>query len=78
MINQSEKSIFWAASFATPVLWFVLGIVSIFELSARWLTLVAVAFGLSAANLWGYIKCARGNKYFVHYSFIYYLLFFLV
>jgi len=62
MLNATEKTIFWAASFLTPVCWLTLGIVSIFKLTPQWLTLIAVALALSSANLWGYIKCAREDR----------------
>ena len=62
MLSPSEKRIFWIGTFATPLLWLLFGIVSIFKLAPQWLTVVAVALALSSANLWGYIQCARGTS----------------
>jgi len=58
-IHPSDSFIFWAALYATPLAWLLLGLVGVAGLKFRWLLIVAVAVVLSGANLIGYRKCQK-------------------
>ena len=57
--NGFDSRLFWGAQYAAVAVWFLLGLSLLLQLRISWLLVVAVAFTLSAANLWGYIKCSR-------------------
>jgi len=61
-VHQSEALIFWGALLANCIFWFAFGIVNLISLSLLNFQECLVVFILSAANLIGYFKCARGKN----------------
>jgi len=61
-LESMESKIFWISLVVFPVLWFTFLVVQIFSLGWNWAILCFMGFILSAANVTGYIKCARDAK----------------
>ncbi|EGC29330.1 hypothetical protein DICPUDRAFT_93170 [Dictyostelium purpureum] len=61
-INPAESLLFWGPTILLPVIWIFFMISSIFSAKLLWLVVVIVCFALSAANLYGYIKCAKDAR----------------
>ena len=63
-LSKTEAAIFWLTLLGFPVIWFLLGLLAIFELSPLYLVIVVIAFVLACPNIYGYLRCAKG----IHYS----------
>jgi len=57
-----QSKIFWIALIIAPIVWGALLIAQIFGGKWNWAILCALAVVLSAANVTGYIKCARDAR----------------
>ena len=57
-----DKSIFWGALYAAPLIWGACGIGAFVTLSWDWLLVHSVAAGLTGANLVGYLNCSSEAK----------------
>jgi hypothetical protein len=62
VVNTQDSLVFWAALWATPILWLVFGFVAFISFEFKWLLIVTIALLLSAANLLGYWKCEKHAK----------------
>ncbi|EFA82716.1 hypothetical protein PPL_04411 [Heterostelium album PN500] len=60
--NSTESMIFWLSLYFTPVLWLLFFLSSLISLNFNWLIITIIAMSLGLTNLYGYIKCARGNN----------------
>eukprot|EP00213_Chloropicon_mariensis_P003157 CAMPEP_0197471150 /NCGR_PEP_ID=MMETSP1309-20131121/2032_1 /TAXON_ID=464262 /ORGANISM="Genus nov. species nov., Strain RCC998" /LENGTH=170 /DNA_ID=CAMNT_0043008629 /DNA_START=72 /DNA_END=584 /DNA_ORIENTATION=- len=61
-IDSFEKRIFWWSMYGYPLVWILLGVVTLFRLEFEYLMLVLLALGLSLSNLYGYIKASRDQS----------------
>mmetsp|Transcript_17005 Transcript_17005/g.36639 ORF Transcript_17005/g.36639 Transcript_17005/m.36639 type:complete len:235 (-) Transcript_17005:119-823(-) len=59
-IDAKDRTIFWSALYAWPLLWLVLVFLNI--LSWDWLMLILMAFVFAATNVVGYWKCSKDQK----------------
>jgi len=59
-VDSGDSMVFWAALYLTPLIWCLLGIMSMFQ--PKWLLIVVVAIILSGANVVGYWKCQKDAK----------------
>eukprot|EP01086_Lenisia_limosa_P010514 TRINITY_DN34892_c0_g1_i1.p1 TRINITY_DN34892_c0_g1~~TRINITY_DN34892_c0_g1_i1.p1 ORF type:complete len:173 (-),score=36.72 TRINITY_DN34892_c0_g1_i1:50-568(-) len=60
--NPTDDKVFWFATYVTPVLWIVLGVLDFIQFQFTWLTVVAMGLVLSGANMIGYLKCAKDQQ----------------
>ena len=56
-VNAFDSRVFWYPLYIAPIIWVLLGFISI--LSPQWLLIVAVAIALNTANVIGYTKCQQ-------------------
>lgn len=56
-----ESRVFWASLFAVQIVWALLLLIKFLTFDFKWFLLVGVAFIMSGANLYGYIRCVIGN-----------------
>jgi len=61
--DAADARIFWTALVITPVLWFILLLVTVFRLNIQWFMVVSLALILSGSNLYGYIRCKLGGNF---------------
>lgn len=54
-----DAGVFWVGLFAPALVWFVLGVGSLFRFSFDWLLLILTALSLSMANIIGYVRCKK-------------------
>ncbi|MES1910832.1 MAG: hypothetical protein MHM6MM_003361 [Cercozoa sp. M6MM] len=59
-LNGMDEKVFWTAIYVTPLVWMLLGFLSI--MSPTWLPLVGIALALSWSNAIGYYKCSKDQK----------------
>ena len=52
--NAADSRVFWMTSYAAPVLWIILAVVSVFSFSIQNVTICIIGFLLSSTNLVGY------------------------
>jgi len=57
-----QSKVFWIALVVTPIVWGALLLAKIISTAWNWVILCAIAVVLSAANVTGYIKCARDAR----------------
>jgi len=57
-----QSKLFWIALLVAPVVWAVFLLVQLFTAQWNWAILCTLAVILSAANVTGYIKCARDAR----------------
>lgn len=57
-----QSKIFWIALLVTPIVWTVFLLAQLFSTHWNWAILCTLAVILSAANVTGYIKCARDAR----------------
>lgn len=57
-----DATVFWAALFFSPLLWFVFLISAIFSFNIHWVLFVGMALVLSLSNLYGYFRCRFGSN----------------
>jgi len=57
-----ESKIFWISIVIFPLFWIIFLITQLFKFGWNWSILCALGFVLSAANVTGYIKCARDAR----------------
>jgi len=60
--KTADAQLFWTALIVTPILWFILMLISLFRLNIQWFMLVCLALVLSTSNLYGYIRCRFGSN----------------
>ncbi|XP_015792385.1 Golgi apparatus membrane protein TVP23 homolog B [Tetranychus urticae] len=60
--NTADSQIFWIPLIFTPLIWFLLLLVTIFRFNIQWFVVVALALILSSSNLYGFIRCRLGSK----------------
>jgi len=60
--NPTETKIFWGSLFILPLAWFAFLLKQLFTLQPDWGILTAIGLGMAAANVTGYIKCARDAR----------------
>ncbi|QDZ21044.1 DUF846 domain-containing protein [Chloropicon primus] len=58
-IDTFEKRIFWWSTYAVPVIWVLLGLVTLLRLHWTYLIIVLLALVLACSNLVGYVKASR-------------------
>ena len=61
-IRTFDSRLFWVSLFLTPLIWSILGTLALLQLKLGWTLLVIVALVLSAANIIGYLKCAKDAR----------------
>jgi len=61
-IQQLEALVFWVSLYLTPAIWALFSLICILRLNAYWLLVPLVGFALSAANVYGYMKCAKEQR----------------
>lgn len=59
-IHAAESRIFWAALYASPVLWVVLFLIAFFRMRYAWMVLPVIGMALNGANVYGYLRCRYG------------------
>lgn len=59
LIHPVESKIFWIALLVFPVIWVAFLLKQLLTLTWNWAILCGLALALNAANVTGYIKCAR-------------------
>ena len=59
-MNRIEAFVFWGGLLLSILVWVLLGVASIVKFQFQWILVVVVAITLSAANLYGYARCAKG------------------
>ena len=57
-----DATIFWGASYGSPIIWLILAIVSLVNLSLNSVTICVIGTALGAVNLLGYVKCQKNHK----------------
>jgi hypothetical protein len=60
--NAADNKIFWITSYGQPIVWVILGIVSVLSFKVQNVTICILAFILGLTNLLGYIKCEKNHK----------------
>lgn len=55
--NPIDSKLFWASLYGATGLWSFFGLISLFNLSFSWLTVVLFALSLNLTNLTGYLRC---------------------
>jgi hypothetical protein len=60
--NPTETKVFWGSVFILPIAWFAFLLKQIFTFSWDWGILCAIGLSMAAANVTGYIKCARDAR----------------
>lgn len=58
-LNTTDSRIFWWTLYIAPLLWILLGVVSLLKFHVSYLIIVAIAVILSGANIVGYYKCDK-------------------
>ena len=53
--------LFWVGLIGAPIMWSVLILAAVFSLNLRWALVSCIAFGMTAANLYGYLRCRFSN-----------------
>ncbi|XP_037094421.1 uncharacterized Golgi apparatus membrane protein-like protein CG5021 isoform X1 [Pollicipes pollicipes] len=61
-VHAAEARIFWAALYASPVLWVILLIFAFFSFTYAWMVLPAIGIVLNGANVYGYLRCRYGSS----------------
>merc|ERR1719215_382784 len=61
-VDPKDKSIFWGALYAWPILWLIFLILNFLSFSWNWLLLIIMASVFAAANVVGYWKCSKDQK----------------
>lgn len=59
-VSPFDHTVFWMGVYLQPVSWIILGLGALFRLSLKWEVVVIFAMVLSSANVYGYLKCAKG------------------
>eukprot|EP00339_Tiarina_fusa_P011044 CAMPEP_0117038576 /NCGR_PEP_ID=MMETSP0472-20121206/27132_1 /TAXON_ID=693140 ORGANISM="Tiarina fusus, Strain LIS" /NCGR_SAMPLE_ID=MMETSP0472 /ASSEMBLY_ACC=CAM_ASM_000603 /LENGTH=242 /DNA_ID=CAMNT_0004748835 /DNA_START=9 /DNA_END=737 /DNA_ORIENTATION=- len=62
-LSKTEAAIFWLSLLGFPLVWALLGLIAIFELSPLYLVIIIIAFVLSCPNIYGYLRCAKEAKF---------------
>ncbi|XP_066293336.1 Golgi apparatus membrane protein TVP23 homolog A-like [Branchiostoma lanceolatum] len=60
--TAAESRVFWLGLIICPIIWSLFFFGTLFALKLNWLAVVVVGLSLSAANLYGYIRCKVGGK----------------
>jgi len=61
-VHHVEAIIFWLSLYFTPVLWTLFALTCVFRVQMMWILVPLVGFALSAANVYGYMKCAKDQR----------------
>lgn len=61
-VDAFEKRIFWWSSYLMPLLWILLGVVTLFRLKWSYLLLVVIALVMSISNTIGYFRASRDQR----------------
>lgn len=56
-LQANDARLFWAALVATPVIWGVFLLAAVFSLHFRWALVSGISLGMSAVNLYGFLRC---------------------
>ncbi|KAI8993455.1 hypothetical protein BDB01DRAFT_691083, partial [Pilobolus umbonatus] len=57
--NSSDSKLFWTVLYGTPIIWMFLAFVCLITWDFSWLVIVAIAIGMSGANVVGYTQCDK-------------------
>lgn len=60
-VSPSDHTVFWVGVYTTPILWLFFGLAALFRLNLKWEVIVVFGLILSSANVYGYLKCAKGK-----------------
>ena len=60
--SKVDSTVFWAANYTVPILWFVFAITSILTLNLSQVTICLIGGGLGGVNLMNYIRCEKNHK----------------
>ncbi|THD28125.1 Golgi apparatus membrane protein TVP23 [Fasciola hepatica] len=61
--QANAARLFWIGLVATPFVWGLFLLVAVFSLRLRWALVSAMAMGMSAVNLFAYIRCRVSNTF---------------
>ncbi|KAK4468340.1 hypothetical protein MN116_008134 [Schistosoma mekongi] len=61
IVRQQLSRLFWIGLIASPALWCVFFLASIFSLHIRWAFVCSIALCMNVANVYGYIRCWMSN-----------------
>jgi hypothetical protein len=61
-LNSNEISVFWTSLVAVPIVWSVFALICVFTLRAAWLIVTLFALCMTAANLYGYMRCKWSSR----------------
>lgn len=61
--QANAARLFWIGLIATPIVWCLFLLVAVFSLHLRWALVSGMALGMSAVNLFAYIRCRMSGTF---------------
>jgi len=61
-IDAKDRSIFWGALYACPLVWGILAIINFLSFSWDWLLLISMSMTFAVTNVIGYWRCSKDQK----------------